>query len=481
MLDRCGELLHAEHESAVTRYRDHRHVGSSDLDAQRRWKSEAQRALIAGPDIGAGVIHGIDRPGGEADLSQFFDEDAVLAQLLANHLEECPLGRQEGAFGVPRGLSGSHLISARGPRRVGSGHRVNQWPQCVFRAGGDGNVGGPDPVVGGRIDFDPDHRQVVVHPPLLERHPEIGTDRQDHVGVLPERVRFGGDQAQVVPAVEHTSTGPIRHHRSLEHLGQLADLGRGVHGAAADEDHGAFGRAELASSLADQVEVGFRILGREWEARCADGGLHLEDVHRNLEAHGPRPSGTKLAEGFGHQARGVAGRFNPRRPLGQRLKDAELIGDFVENPLGPADRLRRDLAGQAEHWRVQPVCGGQSRGAVQESGAGHHVVDRGLSGRHGVAKRHVAGALLVAGMQHADPVAGVEEGVIEPVVLNAGQAIDQINALGDERGNDGLATGELDGHLLSWARASITRRFTSGRPMLMRRQATRPGPSTGRT
>ena len=49
-----------------------------------------------------------------------------------------------------------------------------------------------------------------------------------------------------------------------------------------------------------------------------------------------------------------------------------------------------------------------------------------------------------------DMVAAVEEGVVEPVVLDAGEAEEGVDAVDDEGVDDGLAAGALMGMGGSW-------------------------------
>src|ERR1700723_1374804 len=53
-----GEFLHAEHEAAVARDRNHWPVGMRDLDAERGRKTRSERALISRTDERPRLVDG---------------------------------------------------------------------------------------------------------------------------------------------------------------------------------------------------------------------------------------------------------------------------------------------------------------------------------------------------------------------------------------------------------------------------------------
>ncbi|MEI2735736.1 MAG: hypothetical protein V9G24_13625 [Rhodoblastus sp.] len=55
-----------------------------------------------------------------------------------------------------------------------------------------------------------------------------------------------------------------------------------------------------------------------------------------------------------------------------------------------------------------------------------------LSGRQRRAQGHVGAALLVAGVQEAQAVAVLPEGVEQRIVMDAGQAVDRVQPVGDQ-------------------------------------------------
>ena len=142
-------------------------------------------------------------------------------------------------------------------------------------------------------------------------------------------------------------------------------------------------------------------------------------------------------------------RIDPCRPLGQRAHDAELIGDFVQETESATDVLLRDLPDQRQHRRVAGMRGGERRRAVEKARARNDGVDLRLAGRHRRAERHIGGALFVPGVDDPDLVLLVIERVHQDVVLHAGHAVQRVDPVGDERGDDRLGGVELGHRVLS--------------------------------
>ena len=102
------------------------------------------------------------------------------------------------------------------------------------------------------------------------------------------------------------------------------------------------------------------------------------------------------------------------------------------------DHRLLDLARQGQHRRIDGVGGRQRRRRVEEAGAGHHDVGRGLAGGHGIAQRHVGAGLLVARMDGPEGVGAVVERVEERVVLDAGETEQGVDAVHFQHRQDGL-------------------------------------------
>ena len=120
--------------------------------------------------------------------------------------------------------------------------------------------------------------------------------------------------------------------------------------------------------------------------------------------------------------------------------------DFVQIAHALADARAVDLPGDAEYRRIDRVGAGQRGAGIEQAGPGHNAENGGLTGGGGRAERHIGRAFFVAGVDDADAVAVVEEGVVEPVVLDAGQAEEGVDAVGDEGFYGGFSAG-FDGAL----------------------------------
>ena len=128
-------------------------------------------------------------------------------------------------------------------------------------------------------------------------------------------------------------------------------------------------------------------------------------------------------------------RADARRPVDQPLEDAGLIADFVQPAEAAADVGVRDLPDQRQHRRVHAVGGDERRAAVEQARARHHRVGlRPVGGERG-AERHIGRALLMARVHGAQLVARLEHGVEQIVVMHAGERVDRVDAVGEERRN----------------------------------------------
>ena len=91
-----------------------------------------------------------------------------------------------------------------------------------------------------------------------------------------------------------------------------------------------------------------------------------------------------------------------------------------------------DLADQRQHRRVGAVGVQQGGRGIEQARPRHHRIGLRLAGRERRAERHVGRALLVPGMDGADAVLGLEQGVEQVVVVDAGQRVDRVEAVRDQ-------------------------------------------------
>src|SRR5262249_44833172 len=100
-----------EHESAVTRDRDHRQGAARILDAKRRRIAPAERVLEARRDERARPISRVKKAGREAHLRDLLDENPVLRELGTDRLEVADLGCELGKPCAELALSLQHLAA----------------------------------------------------------------------------------------------------------------------------------------------------------------------------------------------------------------------------------------------------------------------------------------------------------------------------------------------------------------------------------
>ena len=217
----------------------------------------------------------------------------------------------------------------------------------------------------------------------------------------PERVPAGEHVAQRMTLVEHALAAAIGDDRRGEPLGERAHLRDRLVGAAADEDHRAFGLREQGRRARDRVlvERGLR-LGRCRRRRASTSALAASTSGGTSMPTGRGRPDCSSRNARADQAGRVLRLADAVGPFGQRAQDADLVGDLVQEAVAFADRAARDLADQRKHARAGRIGGGERRGRVEETRTRHHRIDRGLAGRERRAERHVGGALLVAGVDH---------------------------------------------------------------------------------
>ncbi len=243
--------------------------------------------------------------------------------------------------------------------------------------------------------------------------------------------------------VDRTLAGIGADHRRLQTLGQPQDLGPGAEGAAARDDHRPLRPRQQLGGFAD----GSRVARGRRRLRQRIGERHLgllhEHVERHLERHRPRPATGQLVEGLAHQVRRIRGALDARRPFGEPLHDAELVGDLVQEADPAPDHRERDLARDAQHRRAGRIGRGQCRGGVEETRAGHDDVGSDAPRRPRVTVGHIGRGLLVPGMHDADRVARVVECREQRVILHARQREDGVDPVAAQHRDERFAAGHF--------------------------------------
>ncbi len=140
------------------------------------------------------------------------------------------------------------------------------------------------------IDVDAHDLELVVDAPVAVLDEEARADRQDGVGVLPQAMADRHVDGQAMRGGDDAAPAPVGADRRLEHLGELDDLGRGVHGAAAQHDDRPLGIAEDLRGRLDRPRrrssraAGQRRVGDHHLAALGPG------VERAFQRDGPRPA-----------------------------------------------------------------------------------------------------------------------------------------------------------------------------------------------
>ena len=262
---------------------------------------------------------------------------------------------------------------------------------------------------------------------------------QLHAGRLRHRER--------VAVVEDAAAHPVREHRCLQPLRDLAQRVARVSGAAAGDDERAFGRHEEPRRVLDRPGVGGdrRRDGRRFDA--LDVRLQPEHVHRRFDRDRTRHPGAQCIECGAHPRRGLGRVLDARGPLGEPAQQGELIGELVQQPVPLADGMGGDLSGDREHRGAGGVGGGERCGGVQDPRPRHHRAGADPRACLGIAEGHVRGGLLVAGVDHPDAVALVVQRVEQGVELDAGKPEHGVHPVRDEGAHDG-ARGRHPLHLV---------------------------------
>ena len=234
---------------------------------------------------------------------------------------------------------------------------------------------------------------------------QMRSDRQHHVRFGPEFVAERQVGRQRVAVVEDAAAAPVGDDRRLQEMREPRHLGAGVERAAAGDDERAFGRAETLGGGGDGVVVDRRLGDRQRRLR-RDRPRLPPHVDRAFERGRAGTAGEHRAYRLGDQPRRLVRRGDARRPVDQPRDDAGLVANFVQMRQAAADVALRDLTDQREDGRVHAVGGQERGGGVEQAGAGNHAIGLRLSRRQRGAERHIGGALLVTGVDGADPVGG---------------------------------------------------------------------------
>ena len=179
---------------------------------------------------------------------------------------------------------------------------------------------------------------------------------------------------------------------------------------------------------------------------CGVTGAGLApDVDRALQRGRARAAGRHRLHRLGDQTRRLLGLPDQRRIIHQALDDAGLVADLVQMAEVAADVGVGDFADQRQHRRVHRIGGEEGGRGVEQARPRHHRVGGGLAGRQRRAQRHIGRALLVPGVDGPHPVASLEQGGEQLVVLHPRQRVDRVDAVAEHRVDGRLGGGHGNG------------------------------------
>ena len=435
--------MHVEHKTAVAGDGDHRFVGVRHFDAESGGITPAQSALVAGRDVGARLVDLELGAADIADLGQVIDKVAIIGEDAAHRLEESNLRRNRFGPRINFGFDIFHLLRARGATDAGRLEGADQLWHHLFTARDKTDRRLLYAVMLFWVNIDANHLELLIGAPTHQRAGDAAAQGHHDIGLFPELMAGGGADRQRVAAADNAVAATPGDDRRLQQFGQFEHrLGR-VDRAGADKDQRIFGFAEQFDRFSQFVTVNRRVTLGQFDATQIHFGLGGEHIGRAFQPHGLWAAGLQLAERFGDQVGGIRRAFDALGPFGQSLKDADLVGDLVEQPIAFVDRIGLDLADEGEDACIGAIGRGEGRSGIEKARAGHHAKDPHLVAGERITKGHIGRALFMAGMDHAQFIAVVIKGVKEMVALHTGQPKDRIDAMCDQGLDNRLAPGYL--------------------------------------
>ncbi len=174
----------------------------------------------------------------------------------------------------------------------------------------------------------------------------------------------------------------------------------------------------------------------------ADRELH---ILRNVDHDRPRAAVLRDIEGLVQDAREIVDLADEIIMLGAMAGDADRVA-FLERVR--ADKMRRDLAGDADQRDRIHQGVGQAGDGVGRAGAGGHEKHADLAARSRESLGGMGRALLVA-HQHMLDMILMEQGVVNRQDGAAGIAEDRLDALILQGAHDHFRAGQQIGHVLA--------------------------------
>ena len=218
----------------------------------------------------------------------------------------------------------------------------------------------------------------------------------------------------------------------MQHARKQRDLRCRVLRSAARDDQHALGFAENFCRGAHSFDIDFRCVARSRRHDCRHRTTLAPNVDRAFDGCRPGTIVTHRLNGFCNFDGCLARIPNEKRVIHEAGHDSGLIADLVQVTVTLPDCRRRNLSDDCEHRRVHSIRGQQSRAGIEQARSGNDGVSLRLAGRQCCAERHVSGALLVAGVDHAQAFGGALEGIEQMIVVDAGQCVDGIEPVRDQ-------------------------------------------------
>ena len=300
---------------------------------------------------------------------------------------------------------------------------------------------------------------------------------EHRVGLAPQFAAERQRDAERIAAVEHAAAAPIGQHRRLQHAGELRHFGEASCAPPPQTISTRLGLAEQLRRRAHRVVVDRAARAAAAAARSARPAPRLPQTSMaHSSAAGPGRPLAIARIALATLARRLGRAVDARGMIDQPRDDAGLVADLVQMAEAAADGGRRDLPDQRQHRRVHAVGGEQRRAGIEQARPGHHRIGLRLAGRERRAQRHIGRALFVAGVDDAHAGRRRVEGVEQMVVVHAGQGVDGVEAVREQRRDRGFAGGHLGGRLRLgafgvWAwRFGMRPRVCRSRPRLSSRR-----------
>ncbi len=281
-----------------------------------------------------------------------------------------------------------------------------------------------------------------------QRHPgtsQARTDTEYQVDLRPQAPRGGNVHTQFMGIADHATSTAKSDDRRIQQFGQLKNRLRCALCTAAHENHGEATDGEQARGNSGDVGIGRRrqrtCIGRNRRHRRALG----EDIPGHFQDGRTGPALPHLFERFGHQLRRLGRMFDPRHPLAESRRGAELIGHFMQMAAAPVQKGSRHLPRQAQYRLIAAPGREQSGARIQQARPGYHRAYRRPTRRAGIPESHVAAGLLMTRTHSTHARLRAVERIKQPVGLGAGQPEDGVDAMRKQRINQRLTTGTVAG------------------------------------